>query len=227
MPKKKLQRFAENESFNNLIQPKLEEVLNKDYKLKGKWKDDFFKNQNELILELGCGKGEYSVEMAQLFPGKNFIGIDNKGARLWYGAKEVHTNQISNCGFIRTKIDMITSFFTEGETDEIWLTFSDPQKEGRRERKRLTSPIFINRYRQLLKKDGIIHLKTDSDDLFNYTMSQIDKEDYKLVYASSDIYKDINDFKDPLKQDILKIRTHYEKLFSEKGATIKYLEFRI
>ena len=192
MGKDKLKRFAENKGFANLVEPPFEEVLNQDYKLKGKWHQDFFKNNNPLVLELGCGRGEYTVGLAQRFPDKNFIGVDIKGARLWRGAKTVHEEQIPNAGFLRTRIDFITSFFAKDEVSEIWITFPDPQRKKRFARKRLTGPMFIERYKQFLKPEGLMHLKSDSDFFFGYTLEQIEENKYTKQFSTADLYGDIN-----------------------------------
>ena len=162
MGKNKLVRFAENKTLPNVIQPTRDEAI-KGFWLKGKWKKEYFKNENPIILELGCGKGEYSVNMAKSFPDKNFIGIDIKGARFWFGAKEAYASEIKNVAFLRTQIELIEYFFDTDEVDEIWITFPDPQIKYKRTKHRLTNPEFLNRYKKILKDDGIIHLKTDSE----------------------------------------------------------------
>ncbi len=232
--KKKLFRFKEMETFSNVLEPVLSDIMDeedtgvfKDHPMKGKWKSEFFKNENPLVLELGCGKGEYSVGMGRKFPNKNFLGIDIKGARIWRGAKTAIEEGLNNIGFLRSRIDFITSFFVEGEVDEIWITFPDPQKEGRRERKRLTSPMFIDRYRQILKKGGIVHLKTDSDDLYEYTMEQVEERGYGLIQETNDLYGTLVDQLDADTQEIMNIKTHYEGIFSAKGFKIKYIKFTI
>lgn len=225
MAKRKLQRFEEMKGMDRVIQPSMDDIKNDAFHLKGKWRSEFFKNENPIILELGCGKGEYSVGMGMKYPQKNYIGIDIKGARIWRGAKDVEENGLKNVGFIRTKIDFITHFFDKDEVDEIWLTFSDPQKE--KPRKRLTGPLFISRYREFLKKDGIVHLKTDSDLLYEFTMNEIDEQGYKLLDSTSDLYGDYFDQLNDDDKQIMGIRTHYEKLFSNKGHIIKYCRFQI
>ena len=170
MGKNKLARFAENRTLPNVFQPTREEALNNFY-LKGKWRSEVFKNQNPLVLELGCGKGEYSVGLAKAFPEKNFIGIDIKGARFWFGAKEAINEGMTNVAFLRTQIELIDCFFEKDEVDEIWITFPDPQIKYRRTKHRMTHPDFLERYKKILKKDGMIHLKTDSE-FFNLKIEQ-------------------------------------------------------
>lgn len=232
--KQKLKRFEQMKSFPNVVEPSLEEILLeeqsgkfKDHLLKGKWHVNFFKNDKPLVLELGCGKGEYAVGMGRRFPEKNFLGVDIKGARMWNGASIALDEGLTNVGFLRTRIDFITSFFSPGEVDEIWITFPDPQKEGRRERKRLTSPMFVARYREILKPGGIVHLKTDSPDLYEYTMEQVWEHGYGLIQATDNLYGELVNELDEDTQAILNIRTHYEGIFSAKGFSIKYIKFNI
>lgn len=199
--------------------------MNEEFPLKGNWQQDHFKNNNPIVLELGCGKGEYSVGMAKHFPHKNFIGVDIKGSRMFVGASEALENQIGNVAFLRTKIDFITNYFSEGEIDEIWLTFSDPQPK--KPRKRLTSTLFIDRYRKILKEGGIVHLKTDSDLLFESTEEQIKEHKYDCLELTWDLYGELPQNLDPVTREIFHIKTHYEKLFTARGATIKYCKFKI
>ena len=174
MGKNKLQRFAENLTFDNFFQPTYDEIST-GYFLKGKWASDFFKNNNPIVLELGCGKGEYSVGLARRYPDKNFIGLDIKGARMWRGCKTAVDENIQNIAFLRTRIELIEHYFAENEISEIWITFPDPQPRRIKENKRLTSPAFLKRYASILKKDLIIHLKTDAFLLYFYTMEIIKK----------------------------------------------------
>ncbi|MEZ4936756.1 MAG: tRNA (guanosine(46)-N7)-methyltransferase TrmB [Crocinitomicaceae bacterium] len=225
MAKRKLERFDEMKGMDCVVQPSTEEVLKDDFHLKGKWRKEFFRREGPLIIELGCGKGEYSVGLGKLNSNKNYIGVDIKGARIWRGAKDVEELGLRNVGFIRSKIDFIERFFAPGEVDEIWLTFSDPQKE--KPRKRLTGPLFIERYRKFLKPKGIIHLKTDSDLLYEFTMEEIKRNGFHLMTASEDLYGAYFENIEEGEKAILSIRTHYEKLFSAKGHVIKYCRFQI
>ena len=221
MGKDKLRRFAAIKEFKNVIEP----VMNERSDLRGKWRSEVFKNDNPIVLELGCGKGEYSVGLGKQFPKKNFIGIDLKGNRIYIGAKQALEQSLDNVVFLRTRIDFITNFFERDEVDEIWLTFSDPQP--RKPNKRLSSPPFINRYREILKKDGLIHMKTDSDILFEYTQEQITEHQYQCLYTTRDLYQDISENTDEESLNIFNIKTHYEKLFSSRGSVIKYCKFKI
>ena len=223
--KNKLKRFKENETFANVIQPKRDELLADEFALKGQWRSRFFKNDNPIVLELGCGKGEYSVGLAKHYLEKNFIGVDIKGSRMFVGAEEALEEGMKNVACLRTRIDFITDFFGEDEVDEIWLTFSDPQPK--KPRKRLTSPLFIERYRKILKKGGVVHLKTDSDLLFEYTEDEIDKNNYDCLELTWDLYRELPENIDPVTREIFHIKTHYEKLFTAKGSVIKYCKFKI
>lgn len=221
MAKNKLKRFAAVKEYDNFYEPS----MNEEFPLKGNWRNDHFRNDNPIVLELGCGKGEYSVGMAKHFPDKNFIGVDIKGSRMFIGASEALDNEIANVAFLRTKIDFITDYFSEGEIDEIWLTFSDPQPK--KPRKRLTSKLFIDRYRKILKPGGIVHLKTDSDLLFESTEEQIKEHNYDCQELTWDLYGELPKNLDPITREIFHIKTHYEKLFTARGATIKYCKFKI
>jgi len=223
--KRKLEHFAEMKTFPHVFEPELKEVFRTSYTMKGKWRSEFFKNENPIVLELGCGKGEYSVGMAQKFPNKNFIGIDIKGARMWRGAKTAQEENLTNVAFIRTRIEFIEACFGENEVDEIWITFPDPQMKDRREKKRLTGPLFIDRYRQFLKAEGLVHLKTDSDFFYEFSVEECKKNNYPIHFSTDKLYKnDINEL-DADMQEILSIKTHYEKIFTEKGHSIHYLRF--
>jgi tRNA (guanine-N7-)-methyltransferase len=225
MAKRKLERFAAMKTFEHVVEPTLEDIKSAGFYLKGKWRSDFFKNDNPIVLELGCGKGEYAVGLAKRYPEKNYIGVDIKGARMFIGAKEALDLGMKNVGFLRTRIDFIEAFFAENEIDEIWLTFSDPQPS--KPRKRLTSELFINRYKKFLKLGGIVHLKTDSDVLFESTVEEIDQHNYKLIQLTWDLYGELIDNLDQETREILDIRTHYETLFSAKGFKIKYAKFLV
>lgn len=222
--KNKLVRFAENKVLPNVIQPTREEALN-GFELKGKWREQFFKNDNPIVLELGCGKGEYSVGLAKSFPDKNFIGIDIKGARFWFGAKEAIQEKLNNVAFLRTQIELIDCFFDRNEVDEIWITFPDPQIKYRRTKHRLTHPSFLARYKNIIKKNGIIHLKTDSEFLHGYTLGYLQGAGHEIISAHHDIYG-AKEY-DPGTPLLREIQTYYEELFSAKGKTITYIKFKI
>jgi tRNA (guanine-N7-)-methyltransferase len=207
--------------FDHVIEPPFEEVFRKDHSLKGRWHSDWFRNSNPIVLELGCGKGEYTVGMAEKYPEKNFIGIDIKGARMWRGARESLQRNLANVAFLRTRIEFTGSFFSAGEVDEIWLTFPDPQLKKKREKKRLSGPLFLNLYRQYLKDGGIVHLKTDSRALYDYSLSVVEANSLPVVSSLTDLYGGLTG--DPL----LSIHTFYEEKFLNQGTPITYLAFRL
>lgn len=219
MSKGKLEKFAEIETFKNVLQPKFEEIFKVDHKLKGKWNKDFFQNDNPITLELGCGKGEYTLGLAKVFPERNFLGIDIKGSRIWKGAKEAIQQGITNAGFVRARIDHINSFFAKNEVEEIWLTFSDPQLK--KPLKRLTSSRFLSYYQKFMVDNGIINLKTDSPVLYNYTLALAKHNKLEIVEANDDIYGTGN------AGEILSIRTYYEKGWLKQGLKSQYLKFRL
>jgi tRNA (guanine-N7-)-methyltransferase len=219
--KNKLARWNELETFRNVFQPEINAVTGADHPVKGNWKSEVFGNMNPVVLELGCGKGEYTVCLAAKYPDNNYVGIDIKGARMWRGAKTAHEMNYPNVAFLRTRIEFINSFFSTDEVDEIWITFPDPHPRSRSEGKRLTSPSFLNRYRSFLKDKGVIHLKTDNNGLYQYSLKVAVSNDLEILRQSSDLYGD--NFAD----DILSIKTHYEKIFLEDGLKINYLEFRL
>ena len=222
MGKDKLKRFEEIKAFSNVLEAPAMET----YAKKGKWHQDIFKNNNPIVLELGCGKGEYSVGLARMHPNKNFVGVDIKGNRIYIGAKESLNEGLENVMFLRTRIDFIDNFFDTDEIDEIWLTFSDPQPK--KPRKRLSSKPFINRYKKFLKKNGKIHVKTDSDLLFEFTEEEIHNEKYNCHTLTWNLYgeKYFGQLSEEEKKTF-EIRTHYEKLFSSKGSVIKYCCFSV
>lgn len=225
MAKNKLKHFADMKTMDFVFEPDISTLKNGSFSLKGKWSTLFFNNQHPIIIELGCGKGEYTVELAKKYPHKNFIGIDIKGARMWYGANEVREKKLKNVAFVRLRIDFILEIFNPNEVDEIWLTFSDPQKE--KPRKRLTSKLFMDRFKQILKPNGIIHLKTDSDILFGSTLEQIKEHQYKCNNFTWKLYG--NEYWDNLsdeQKEILSIKTNYEQIFSNKGHLIKYCQIK-
>ena len=222
MGKDKLKRFSQMLTFENVIQPEIN-FYSKDDDLKGNW-SAVFNNQNPIVLELGCGAGEYTVALAKHYPKRNFIGIDIKGARIWKGAKSAIEEDLDNVRFLRTKVDFVTKFFGENEVDEIWLTFSDPQPK--KPKKRLTSNLFIDRYLKFLKPNGIVHLKTDSDLLYNFTLEEIKSNGFELLKNITNVYKDSYVDSQNLKK-VLFVKTFYEKKWIELGETIKYLGFKI
>ena len=221
MGKNKLARWKELTSFDNVIQPEIGDVSGKDHPIKGRWNKEIFKNENPVVLELGCGKGEYSVGLATRFPDKNYVGVDIKGARMWRGAKTSNENKLPNIAFLRTRIEFINSFFKTDEVDEIWITFPDPHPGGRNSNKRLTSPWYLNSYRQFLRNKGIIHLKTDNAELFNYTKTTVTQNNLEIIFSTGDLYSE------SLSDDILSIKTHYEKIFLNAGLKINYICFRL
>jgi tRNA (guanine-N7-)-methyltransferase len=223
LAKHKLQRFAENATFPHFFQEEYYS-LQSGFSLLGKWNSDFFKNHNPIIIELGCGKGEYTVSLAGKYPENNYIGFDKKGARMWRGAKTSLENKLPNVAFVRTHIELITNFFTPGEVSEIWITFPEPQPNSPRTKKRFTSPQFIERYRKILKHGGIIHLKTDSDLVYEYTLGVIQEGQHQLLYATNDLY---NESRDTEVTDVVAVQTHYEQIWLSQGAKIKYLRFRL
>tara|TARA_B100002003_G_scaffold172449_1_gene160400 strand:- start:309 stop:950 length:642 start_codon:yes stop_codon:yes gene_type:complete len=206
------------ETFSHVVQPSIEQ-LKKNFDFKGKWNKKFFKKHNPIVLELGCGKGEYSIGLAEKYPHKNFLGIDIKGARMWVGAKIAQQKNMKNVGFLRIRIDLIEKCFAKDEIDEIWITFPDPQIKTRRARKRLTHPIFLKRYSNFLKKGGFIHLKTDSQFLYGYTLRIIETENHILQDATHDLYNE------KYQRKHMEIKTYYEDIFLSEGKVITYLRF--
>ena len=219
MGKDKLKRFAENKTFACFVEPEFEQMFRTDHPLKGNWHRDFFHNDNPIVLELGCGKGEYTVALAQRNPDKNFIGIDIKGARMWRGAKTATESGMTNVAFLRTRIEFINSFFEQSEVSEIWITFPDPQLKTRRAKKRLTSPIFLEYYAKFLSEEGWINLKTDSQHLYNYTQAIISQFDLPCEVANNDIYG--SGYAD----EVLSVKTAYETVYLQRGLPITYTRF--
>tara|TARA_Y100000991_G_scaffold36509_1_gene24627 strand:- start:1884 stop:2555 length:672 start_codon:yes stop_codon:yes gene_type:complete len=222
MGKDKLKRFSQILTFDNVIQPKIN-FHSQDDDFKGNW-STIFNNKNPLILELGCGAGEYTIALAKDYPNKNFVGVDIKGARIWKGAKIALEEGLKNVRFLRTKVDFITKFFDKNEVNEIWLTFSDPQPK--KPKKRLSSKLFTDRYQEFLKINGVIHLKTDSDLLYDFTLEEIKLNNFKLLKNISNIYKESFDNSQELKKTLF-IKTFYEKKWLDLDKTIKYLAFNI
>ena len=229
----KLKKFAENETFRCLLQPDASQVLaakepgNKalrlcDHPIKGRWGAEMFGNDHPIVLELGCGKGDYTIALALRHPEINYIGVDIKGARLWKGAKFATENALPNVAFLRTRIEFIEAFFGPGEVSEIWLTFSDPQLRGS-ENSRLSSPLFLERYRHFLRPGGIIHLKTDSRYLYEYTQAVCQVNNLKIIVSETDIYKNSAD----VPEEVTQVQTFYEKMFLEMGLPITYMAFCI
>lgn len=219
MSKNKLTKFEEIKTFEHVVQVPYNFIKNNDYHLKGMWAQRFFNNDNPIVLELGCGKGEYTLGLAERFPGKNFMGVDIKGARLWNGAQKSLQKKLENVGFLRTHIEMIHQFFGPEEIEEIWLTFPDPQMK--KIRKRLTSTFFLDKYRTFLKKQGTIHLKTDSFFQYTYTLDLVRQNQFKILALTENLYQ--SEFQD----DALQIKTFYEEQWLKRGIAIKYLSFKL
>lgn len=220
MSKGKLAKFAAMETFKNVFQYPFSVVENVSFDMQGHWCEQYFKNSNPIVLELGCGKGEYTVGLARLFPDVNFIGVDIKGARMYTGAKQALEENLTNVAFLRTNIEIIDRFFAVDEVQEIWLTFSDPQMKNWR--KRLSSTMFLNRYRRFLVDGGLIHLKTDSNFLFTYTTYLVEKNSLPVLFRTEDLYH--SEMPD---EKILSIQTYYESMWIEHGLNIKYMKFQL
>jgi tRNA (guanine-N7-)-methyltransferase len=221
MSKGKLEKFADMETYENVFQYPFSVISDVPFEMKGHWREQYFKNNNPIVLELGCGKGEYAVELAKLYPDMNFIGVDIKGARMWTGATLALKEGLKNVAFLRTNIEIIDRFFAEDEVQEIWLTFSDPQMKN--PRKRLTSTFFMERYRRFLADGGIIHLKTDSNFLFTYTTYMVEKNSLPLLFRTEDLYH--TEGIDEATQKILAIQTYYESMWIARGLNIRYMKF--
>jgi tRNA (guanine-N7-)-methyltransferase len=218
--KNKLKRFKENETFKNVIQPTRDEV-EKGFSKRGIWKDHFG-NNNPIVLELGCGKGEYTLGLAKLFPDKNFIGIDIKGARFWRGAKTALEEGLDNVAFLRSQIELVDQLFAENEVSEIWITFPDPQIKYKRTKHRMTNQVFLDRYEKVLKPGALMHLKTDSEFMHGYTLGLLHGAGNEVIYANHDIYKNEGSPK-----EVLELQTFYENQYLEKGKPITYIQFRV
>ena len=221
MGKDKLKRFNQLESLNRVIQPTFEEAYDCDYHKKGLWKQEVFKNDNPLVLELGCGKGEYTVGLARLYPEKNFMGLDIKGARIWRGAVTARDEVLDNVAFLRTRIEFINSFFDKDEVDEIWITFPDPQEKKRRRKKRLTGDIFLNKYRHFLKDGGFINLKTDNLGLYTDTLELAKFNKLEIDWHTDDLYQTGRN------DETVSIQTYYEAMFRAEGTKINFIRFRL
>ena len=231
----KLRKFAENETFSCLLQPSASELLQdgyfslRDHEIKGRWNERMFSQPQPITLELGCGKGEYTIDLSRRLPSSNYIGVDIKGARLWKGAKEAHECALGNVAFLRTRIEFITAFFAPGEVSEIWLTFSDPQMKS--ENSRLTSPLFLERYRKIMKPGGIVHLKTDSQFLHQYSKAVAEANGLEILACTEDLYATEASEMAALPAEkasaLYEVQTFYEKMFLEQGYKITYLSFVI
>lgn len=219
MTKCKLMRFAELSSFENVFQPKQNDLMRDDFIYKGNWSAGFFKNHNPIILELGCGKGEYTTSLAEKYPSINFIGVDIKGDRIWRGGKTSAEKALKNVAFVRSQIEFITCIFGFNEVSEIWITFPDPQPNKPVIKKRLTSPQFLERYREILIPGSIIHLKTDNEMFFDYTLKVINDSNHRLLFSTKDLYNSGST------DDILSVKTFYEQKFIGQGMPICYLKF--
>ena len=219
MGKGKLAKFADLASYENVFQYPFSVVEHVPFEMKGHWREEYFHNDHPIVLELGCGKGEYTVELAKLYPDMNFIGVDIKGARMWTGATQALKEGLKNVAFLRTNIEIIDRFFDEDEVQEIWLTFSDPQMKN--PRKRLTSTYFMERYRRFLVDGGIIHLKTDSNFLFTYTTYMVEKNTLPLLYRTEDLYGS------SLESELLSIQTYYESMWIARGLNIRYMKWQL
>jgi tRNA (guanine-N7-)-methyltransferase len=226
----KLHKFAEVESFSNCFFLPFEQK-EKGLALKGKWREEYFKNNNPIVVELGCGRGEYTIGLAEPHPEKNFIGIDIKGARIWTGARYATDKNLKNVAFVRTRIDFVEACFAENEVDEIWITFPDPQPQKGRERKRLTNHLFLSRYMKFLKPGGLIHLKTDNTGFYEFTLESFrsfahpdnpSTRELEEIFSTDDLYNNVPEGR----EELTRIKTYYEKMFTERGERVKYCLFR-
>ncbi|OUR94656.1 tRNA (guanosine(46)-N7)-methyltransferase TrmB [Flavobacteriales bacterium 34_180_T64] len=220
--KNKLKRFKDNEVFENVFQPSREELVSDDYELKGNWNSTVFKNNQPLVLELGCGKGEYAIGLAKKYPNKNFVGIDIKGARFWRGAKTAIEEGIPNVAFLRTQIELIDYVFAKNEVDEIWITFPDPQIKYKRTKHRMTNETFLKRYKSILKPEGVVNLKTDSEFMHGYTLGLLHGAGHEVLYANHNVYK-----QEGSPEEVTSIQTYYESQYLEQNKPITYIRFKI
>lgn len=219
MGKGKLKKFADMAQLDNVVEHPYSVIDDVAFPLRGNWNRDFFKNGNPIVLELGCGRGEYTVALARRFPEKNFIGVDIKGARMWTGATQAKAEGLANVGFLRTNIEIIDRLFAQGEVSGIWLTFPDPQMK--KYTKRLTSSLFLARYRNILSADAVVHLKTDSNFMFTYTKYMAEVNSLPVVECIDDVHGQ------PEVSDVMQIRTYYESQWLSRGITIKYIAFSL
>ncbi len=221
----KLEKFRQFKIFSNCFTYLFDEYIleNQTMELYRKWQAEYFKNINPIIVEIGCGRGEYAIGLAEKYPEKNFIGIDFKSNRMWMGAKQALEKKLENVAFIRTKVEFLDKVFAPNEVNEIWITFPDPQEQKSREKKRLTHPIFLEHYKKFLVPNGIIHLKTDNDKFFQYTLEILAEKGIAPTICTIDLYKETNEMFDEIKR----IKTYYEQLFYQKGYSIKYCQFQL
>lgn len=227
MGKGKLKKWEENSTFDNVFQPEMDDIVEgKKYKA-GTWKKTVFGNTNPLVLELGCGKGEYTVGQARLFPNKNFLGVDIKGHRFWRGAKTSKEEKLENVAFLRTRIEFIDRFFEMDEVDEIWLTFSDPQPKDEKGTKRITGPYFMEKYKKFLKNNGIVHIKTDNKMLYSWSLEELKNANYEILESTDDLYGNFLKTQEPIMQEILQFQTHYERIFIDYTKTINYIKLKL
>jgi len=220
--KNKLKRFKENETFENVLQPTREEVVSGEFQYKGKWNSNFFKNNNPIIVELGCGKGEYTIGLAERNPNINYIGIDVKGARFWRGAKTAVETGMNNVGFVRTQIELIENIFSSHEISEIWITFPDPQIKYKRTKHRMTNSDFLKMYKRILKPEGVVNLKTDSEFMHGYTLGLLHGEGHEVLYSNHNVYKN-----EGSPSEVTEIQTFYENQYLEINKAITYIRFKI
>lgn len=220
--KNKLKRFIENETFSNVIQPSRKGIIDETFNMKGKWASEYFGNDKPLILELGCGKGEYTIGLASRYPEFNFLGIDIKGARFWKGAKTALEKEIPNAKFMRTQIELVDLLFAPNEVSEIWITFPDPQIKYQRTKHRLTNANFLKKYHHILNENGIVHLKTDSEFIHGYTLGLLHGAGHEILDAHHDIYTNTQ-----TPEELTSIQTFYEKQYLDKGKPITYIKFKL
>lgn len=220
--KNKLKRFRENETFINVFQPTRDDLVNNQFLTKGNWNQVYFKNDNPLVLELGCGKGEYTVALAKKYPNKNFIGVDIKGARFWRGAKTAVEERLGNVAFLRAQIELIDLAFATNEVDEIWITFPDPQIKYKRTKHRMTNSAFLKKYKAILKPEGVVNLKTDSEFMHGYTLGLLHGEGHEVLYSNHNVYK-----QEGSPEEVTSIQTFYESQYLEQNKAITYIRFKI
>lgn len=219
--KNKLEHFADLLNYPHFFQPGYEALMRDGFPLKGKWNSDFFKKKLPIVLELGCGKGDYTVGLAKQFPDKNYIGMDRKGARLWRGTKDSFEAGMDNVAFIRGQVYHIDQYFGSEEVQQIWITFPDPQLQSPKVRKRLTHPTYLEKYCKILSKNHLIHLKTDNDTFYQYTLDVIKEQNHELIFACDNVYE--SNLPEDIKKQVCTIQTFYEQMWLKEGRSIKYL----